>query len=108
MGYPFAARFSAPPPGDSTVRSTGIRRGPSAQENPHAHKGRKRTDHPHRPRNADGQCDAALLGPGMPSGEIGEPDGAPLRVKLMGEELVAFRDTEGRIGLVQEYCPHRP
>ncbi len=39
---------------------------PSAEENPHALKGRKRTDHPHRPRNADGQCDATLLGPGMP------------------------------------------
>jgi phenylpropionate dioxygenase-like ring-hydroxylating dioxygenase large terminal subunit len=45
--------------------------------------------------------------PACLSREIGEPDGAPVRVKLMGEELVAFRDTEGRIGLVEEYCPHR-
>ena len=30
------------------------------------------------------------------SSEIGEPDGAPMHVKLVGEELVAFRDTEGR------------
>ncbi len=45
--------------------------------------------------------------PACLSSEIGEPDGAPVRVKLMGEELVAFRDTEGRIGLVEEYCPHR-
>ena len=45
--------------------------------------------------------------PACLSSEIDEPDGAPVRVKLMGEELVAFRDTEGRIGLVEEYCPHR-
>ena len=45
--------------------------------------------------------------PACLSTEIAEPDGAPVRVKLMGEELVAFRDTEGRIGLVEEYCPHR-
>ena len=45
--------------------------------------------------------------PACLSAEIGEPDGAPVRVRLLGEELVAFRDTEGRIGLVEEYCPHR-
>src|SRR5689334_9165279 len=42
--------------------------------------------------------------PACLSSEIAEPDGAPVRVKLMGEELVAFRDTEGRIGLVEEFC----
>ena len=39
--------------------------------------------------------------------EIPEPGGAPVRVRLLGENLVAFRDTTGRIGLVQENCPHR-
>jgi nitrite reductase/ring-hydroxylating ferredoxin subunit len=39
--------------------------------------------------------------------EIAEPDGPPVRVRLLGEDLVAFRDTEGRIGLLDEYCPHR-
>ena len=39
--------------------------------------------------------------------ELPEPDGAPLRVNIMGEELVAFRDTEGRIGLLDGRCPHR-
>jgi phthalate 4,5-dioxygenase len=34
-------------------------------------------------------------------------DGRPERVRLMGEDLLAFRDTNGRIGLVQERCPHR-
>ncbi|MFQ6028123.1 MAG: Rieske 2Fe-2S domain-containing protein, partial [Dehalococcoidia bacterium] len=31
----------------------------------------------------------------------------PVRVKLLGEELVAFRNTQGRIGLIEGYCPHR-
>ncbi|MEQ9639236.1 MAG: Rieske 2Fe-2S domain-containing protein [Alphaproteobacteria bacterium] len=39
--------------------------------------------------------------------ELAEPDGPPVRANLLGEELVAFRDTEGRIGLVDAHCPHR-
>jgi phthalate 4,5-dioxygenase oxygenase subunit len=39
--------------------------------------------------------------------ELPEPDGPPMRVTVMGEALVAFRDTEGRVGLVQANCPHR-
>ncbi len=35
------------------------------------------------------------------------PDGKPVRVKLLGENLVAFRDSEGKVGLVDEKCPHR-
>jgi phenylpropionate dioxygenase-like ring-hydroxylating dioxygenase large terminal subunit len=34
-------------------------------------------------------------------------DGAPYRVRLLGEELLAFRDTDGRVGLVDQACPHR-
>lgn len=45
--------------------------------------------------------------PALLSEEIPEPDCPPVRVKLLGEELVAFRDTSGRIGLLDEYCPHR-
>ena len=41
------------------------------------------------------------------SKEISETDGAPVRVTILGEELVAFRDSEGRIGLVDRHCPHR-
>ncbi len=41
------------------------------------------------------------------SRELSERDGPPLRVSVLGEELVAFRDTQGRIGLVDAYCPHR-
>ena len=34
-------------------------------------------------------------------------DGQPKRIRLLGEDLVAFRDTEGRVGLVDQACPHR-
>ena len=36
-----------------------------------------------------------------------ERDGAPLRVRLLGEDLVAFRDSNGAAGLVDAFCPHR-
>jgi phthalate 4,5-dioxygenase oxygenase subunit len=36
-----------------------------------------------------------------------EADGAPERVRLLGEDLLAFRDTRGRVGLIAERCPHR-
>ncbi len=41
------------------------------------------------------------------SEELPEPDGAPIRVTIMGEELVAFRDTQGRVGVIDARCPHR-
>ncbi len=61
------------------------------------------------------------VGPGTPGGEmlrrywqpallssdIPEKDGAPIRVRIMGEDLIAFRDTNGKVGLVDAYCPHR-
>ncbi len=45
--------------------------------------------------------------PALFSEQLPEPDGPPVRVKLMSENLVAFRDTTGRVGLVDERCPHR-
>jgi phthalate 4,5-dioxygenase len=61
------------------------------------------------------------VGPGTPMGnlqrrywipcalasEFPEPDGPPIRVRLLGEDLVAFRDTEGHVALMDAYCPHR-
>jgi phenylpropionate dioxygenase-like ring-hydroxylating dioxygenase large terminal subunit len=41
------------------------------------------------------------------SHQIAKPDSPPIRVRLMGEDLVLFRDTQGRIGLIDERCPHR-
>ncbi len=45
--------------------------------------------------------------PALLSWEVPEPDCPPVRVKLLGEELVAFRDTNGKVGLVDAYCAHR-
>lgn len=45
--------------------------------------------------------------PACLSSELPEADGAPVRVGLLGESLVAFRDTDGRVGLVDAFCPHR-
>ncbi|MCY4581220.1 MAG: Rieske 2Fe-2S domain-containing protein, partial [Chloroflexi bacterium] len=61
------------------------------------------------------------VGPGTPMGEtlrrywipalldweLPEPDCSPVRLRLLGEDLVAFRDTSGRVGVLDEYCPHR-
>lgn len=61
------------------------------------------------------------VGPGTPTGElfrrywipallseeIPEPDCPPARVRLLGEDLVAFRDSQGKIGLLDENCSHR-
>src|SRR5919199_2435417 len=68
--------------------------------------------------------DNALLtrvGPGTPMGkllrcfwlpfaldsELPQPDGDPIRVRLLGEDLVAFRDSNGQVGLLAANCPHR-
>src|SRR6266446_206387 len=45
--------------------------------------------------------------PALLDSELPERDCPPVRVKLLGEKLVAFRDTEGRIGLIDEFCAHR-
>ena len=45
--------------------------------------------------------------PACMSEEVTDPDGAPVRIRLLGEDLVAFRDTKGRLGVVDEHCPHR-
>src|SRR5206468_1865483 len=61
------------------------------------------------------------VGPGTPMGalfrefwlpillstELPEPDCPPTRVRILGEDLVAFRDTEGRVGLLSQQCTHR-
>src|ERR1700730_6688237 len=45
--------------------------------------------------------------PALLSEEIPTPDSPPVQVRLLGEELVAFRDSEGKIGLLDEHCAHR-
>jgi len=39
--------------------------------------------------------------------ELPAPDCPPVRVRLLGENLIAFRDTSGRLGLLDRFCPHR-
>lgn len=36
-----------------------------------------------------------------------EPNGSPERVRLLGEDLIAFRDSSGQVGLIKNNCPHR-
>ena len=45
--------------------------------------------------------------PALQSGDLPEKDGTPMRVRLLGENLVAFRNSEGRVGLIDHVCPHR-
>src|SRR4030081_2484846 len=45
--------------------------------------------------------------PAIRSDELSEPDGAPPRVRLLGEDLIGFRSSNGEVGLVQNNCPHR-
>jgi len=45
--------------------------------------------------------------PAALSSELPAPDCDPIRVRLLGEDLVAFRDSRGRVGLLPENCPHR-
>lgn len=45
--------------------------------------------------------------PALLSSELPEPDSDPVRVMLLGERYIAFRDTDGRVGLLRNGCPHR-
>jgi phthalate 4,5-dioxygenase len=45
--------------------------------------------------------------PATLSEQLNEKDGTPVKLRLFGEDLVAFRDSDGRVGVLGEYCPHR-
>jgi phenylpropionate dioxygenase-like ring-hydroxylating dioxygenase large terminal subunit len=45
--------------------------------------------------------------PALPSREFPKAGGRPMRMMLLGERLVMFRDSNGRMGAVAEFCPHR-
>ena len=45
--------------------------------------------------------------PVLLSEELPESDGPPKKIVVMGEELLAFRDSRGVIGVIDQYCPHR-
>lgn len=45
--------------------------------------------------------------PGLLTSDIPEPDCSPVRLRILGEDLVAFRDTDGKVGIVNAFCSHR-
>ena len=45
--------------------------------------------------------------PVLLSAELPDADGTPKKIVVMGEELLAFRDTRGVVGVIDQYCPHR-
>lgn len=45
--------------------------------------------------------------PALTSAELSAPDSPPKRLRIMGEDLLAFRDSSGKVGLVDAYCPHK-
>ncbi len=45
--------------------------------------------------------------PALLAEELPEPDCPPVRLELLGEKMIAFRDTSGRLGAIDEFCAHR-
>ena len=45
--------------------------------------------------------------PALLSRELPSADSDPMRIMLLGEKLIAFRDSTGTVGLIQNHCPHR-
>ena len=45
--------------------------------------------------------------PALLSRELAERDGPPKKIRILGEDLLAFRQTDGRVGIVEPHCPHR-
>src|ERR1700730_13346236 len=71
----------------------------------------------HRDRPAE-DAELTRVGPGTPCGEYLRRSGQPVtlarewgalprRVRILGEDLVAYRDKGGSIGLLELHCPHR-
>jgi phthalate 4,5-dioxygenase oxygenase subunit len=59
------------------------------------------------PGTAAGELFRQYWIPALLAEELPENDCPPVRVKLLSERLIAFRDTEGRYGLIDEFCAHR-
>ena len=59
------------------------------------------------PGTAMGDLVRRFWTPVLLSKELPEPDCPPMRVRIFGEDLVAFRDTNGEVGLLDNFCPHR-
>ena len=45
--------------------------------------------------------------PALACSKLPEPDCDPVEVRLLGQDFVAFRDTDGKVGIIDALCPHR-
>ena len=45
--------------------------------------------------------------PALLSEELPEPDCPPVRLEILSEKMLAFRDSSGRLGVIDEFCAHR-
>src|SRR6202158_5418968 len=59
------------------------------------------------PRTAMGNLQREYWIPVLQTEDLAQSDSDPMRVRLLGEDLIAFRDTNGRVGLLANNCPHR-
>ncbi len=59
------------------------------------------------PRTPMGELFRQYWIPALLAEELPEDDCPPVRVKLLSERLIAFRDSQGRYGLIDEFCAHR-
>jgi phenylpropionate dioxygenase-like ring-hydroxylating dioxygenase large terminal subunit len=59
------------------------------------------------PKTPMGQLFRHFWQPVLLSAELPEPDGPPVRLQVLGEDLRAFRATDGTVGVVSPRCPHR-
>ncbi|HLY66544.1 MAG TPA: Rieske 2Fe-2S domain-containing protein, partial [Chloroflexota bacterium] len=59
------------------------------------------------PGTSMGQLVRRYWVPTLYSQQLPKPDCPPVRVRLLGEDLIAVRDTSGRVGLLGQHCPHR-
>jgi len=59
------------------------------------------------PGTAMGELFRRFWLPAMLPSEVPHADSEPVRLRLLGEDLIAFRDTNGVVGTIQNNCPHR-
>src|SRR4030088_1984559 len=45
--------------------------------------------------------------PALLPSEVPHPDSDPIRFRILGEDLIAFRDSNGKVGFIANNCPHR-
>ncbi|HET9318973.1 MAG TPA: Rieske 2Fe-2S domain-containing protein, partial [Bryobacteraceae bacterium] len=59
------------------------------------------------PGTATGELMRQYWLPALLSSELPDPDARPVRLRLLGENLIAFRDSAGQVGILANNCPHR-